>query len=311
MRILVIKPSSLGDVVHALPAVSLIRRHFPEAHIAWLIRDSLVSLLKNCPIINERIKFRRHEMATFPSLLWQLHRGRFDMVIDLQGLFRSGVMAAAARAPRRIGLSDAREGARWFYNEVVPVQRAHAIERYLLAAKHLGCEMTPVEFPLGISSRVRTEGLIAVHPSARWKTKLWGDSRFAELVRRLPSQRVIVTGSVADRQRCDWIAQGRRNIAGGTDLFELTELYSRCSVVITNDSGPMHIAAAVGTPVVAIFGPTDPELTGPFGKQHVVLRAGIACSPCLKDHCSHTPRMECMSLVTVDQVLAAAKPFIS
>ena len=310
MRILIIKPSSLGDVVHALPAVNLIRRRFPEARISWLIRDSLVSLLKNCPVIDERIKFRRHDYTRFPSLLWRLRRERFDVVVDLQGLFRSGVMAGATRAPRRIGLADAREGARWFYNEVVPVPRAHAVDRYLLAAKHLGCETAPLEFPLGIPAHASAERLIAVNPSSRWKTKLWGDDKFVELVRQLPSNRVVLTGSVADRLRCDFIAQGRRNVAGGTDLFELAELYSRCAVVITNDSGPMHIAAAVGTPVIAIFGPTDPVLSGPYGKQHVVLRSGIPCSPCMKDYCTHTPRMECMQKVTVEQVLAAAKPFI-
>ena len=104
------------------------------------------------------------------------------------------------------------------------------------------------------------------------------------------------------------LAQGCLNLAGKTDLAQLAELYRRCALLITNDSGPMHIAAAVGTPVVAIFGPTDPALTGPYGKQHVVLRAGIPCSPCLKPYCTHTPRMECMSLVTVEQVLAAVKP---
>jgi lipopolysaccharide heptosyltransferase I len=310
MRILIIKPSSLGDVVHALPTVNLIRQKFPDARISWLVRDSLVSLLKNCPVIDERIRFRRHDYAKVPGLLWRLRRERFDLVIDLQGLFRSGFMAWATRAPRRIGLADAREGARSFYNEIVAVPRAHAIDRYLLAAKHLGCETAPVEFPLGIPAHEPTEGLIAVNPSARWQTKLWGDDKFAGLVRQLPSKRVVITGSVEDRMRCNFIAQGRQNVAGGTDLFELAELYARCSVVITNDSGPMHIAAAVGTPVIAIFGPTDPTLTGPYGKQHVVLRSGIPCSPCMKDHCTHTPRMECMQQVTVEQVLEAAKPFL-
>lgn len=310
MRILIIKPSSLGDVVHALPTVNLIRKKFPDARISWLIRDSLVSLLKKCPVIDERIKFCRHDYATFPALLSRLRRERFDLVIDLQGLFRSGLMAWATRAARRIGLADAREGARWFYNEIVPVPRAHAVDRYLLAAKHLGCEAAPVEFPLGIPAHTPTDGLIAVNPSARWQTKLWGDDKFAELVRQLPAKRVVVTGSIADRMRCSFIAQDCRNVAGGTDLFELAELYTRCSVVISNDSGPMHIAAAVGTPVIAIFGPTDPALTGPYGKQHVVLRSGIPCSPCMKGRCTHTPRMECMQKVTVEQVLAAAKPFI-
>jgi 3-deoxy-D-manno-octulosonic-acid transferase/heptosyltransferase-1 len=152
------------------------------------------------------------------------------------------------------------------------------------------------------------EGLIAVNPSARWKTKLW--DKFAELIRRLPRERVVLTGSAAERDQVEKIAQGCQNVAGQTDLFELGELYRRCAVVITNDSGPMHLAAAVGTPVVAIFGPTDPALTGPYGKQHVVIRSGIPCSPCMKGECFHAPRMECMQLISVEQVLSAAGPFI-
>jgi len=310
MRILIIKPSSLGDVVHALPTVNLVRKKFPDAHITWLISESLVSLLKNCPIINERIVFHRRHYLKFLALLIRLRRARFDLVIDLQGLLRSGLMTWATRAPRRVGLSEAREGARSFYNEVVQVPHAHAVDRCLCAAEYLGCGTSPIEFPLGISPRIESEGLIAVSPSARWPTKLWGDEKFADLVRQLPSRRVVLTGSLADRPRCELIARGCRNLAGGTDLLELADLYSRCAVVITNDSGPMHVAAAVGTPVVAIFGPTDPALTGPYGKRHVVLRAGIPCSPCQKARCAHTPRMECMSRVTVEHALAAVKPFV-
>jgi heptosyltransferase I len=314
--------------VHALPTVNLIRKRFPDAHIAWLINDTLASLLKHCPVINETIAFPRHDYARMPALARRLRRGGFDLVADLQGLFRSGLMTWLARAPRRIGLSDAREGVRLFYNEVVEVPHAHAVDRYLRAARHLGCGDGPIEFPLGSSpedvehvSRLvgaapPPRSLIAVNPSARWDTKLWGDDRFAALIEKLPRDRVAVTGSAADAPRIEKIVGGSRsvatvrNLAGQTDLAQLAELYRRCSVVITNDSGPMHVAAAVGTPVVAIFGPTDPFLTGPYGKRHVVLRAGVPCSPCLKDHCTHTPRMECMSLVTVEQVLAAVQPFL-
>ena len=311
MRILIIKPSALGDVVHALPTINRIRQRFPDAHIAWLVNDALASLLKHSPIINEVIPFPRHQYAELPALVHRLRQYRFDIVIDLQGLLRSGLMSRLTRAPRRIGLSDAREGARFFYNEIVDVPRAHAVDRYLLAARHLGCEAGSIEFPLGVSAQIKSEGLIAVNPSARWETKLWGNDKFAELVRRLPRERVVLTGSSGERDTIERIAQGSRNLAGQTDLFQLAELYRRCAVVITNDSGPMHIAAAVGTPVVGIFGPTDPALTGPYGKQHVVLRAGIPCSPCFKGHCVNPVLMECMKLITVEQVLAAAKPFLA
>ena len=325
-RILIIKPSSLGDVVHALPTVNLIRRRFSDAHISWLINDSLVSLLKNCPIIDETIVFPRHDWAELPRLVRQLRRGRFDLVVDLQGLLRSGLMTWTTLARRRVGLSDAREGARFFYNEVVKVHCTHAVERYLCAARHLGCGDGPTEFPLGSSDADRKHvdellsalrsplsaprSFMAINPSARWPTKLWGDEKFAALIQQLPRERVVLTGAAADVPRANQMCSGCINIAGKTNLAQLAELFRRCAVVISNDSGPMHIAAAVGTPVVAIFGPTDPELTSPYGKQQVVLRAGIPCSPCMKDHCTHTPRMECMTLVTVEQVLAAVKYLI-
>ena len=315
MRILIIKPSSLGDVVNALPTVNLIRRKYPQAHISWLINDTVASLLRHSPIIDELIVFERRrfgslaQLSQFGKFLGTLGRGRFDVALDLQGLLRSGIMTWATRARRRIGLSDAREGAGCFYNEIVRVPRAHAVDRYLLAAGQMGCDITPIEYRLGVSESVACEGLIALSPSARWKTKLWGGDKFAELIRCLPPERVVLTGSAAEREWIDQIAQGRRNLAGQTDLFQLAELYRRCCVVITNDSGPMHIATAVDTPVVAIFGPTDPALNGPYGSRHVVLRAGIACSPCFKDYCTNRVQMECMKLISVDQVLAAAKSF--
>jgi len=308
-RILIVKPSSLGDVVQALPTVARLRNRFPNAYIAWVLNDTLGSLLRRSPIVNEVIPFQRHDPSAFPKLLRRLRETHFEIALDLQGLLRSGLMTWSTRAPRRIGLSDAREGSRLFYNEVVTVPRCHAVDRYLKAADHLGCPAARVEFPLGVS-RTTNEGWIAIHPSARWPTKLWGDDRFAEMIRRLPRERIVLTGSATERVRLERIAQGCQNKAGTTDLLELAELYARCAVVVTNDSGPMHLAAAVGTPVVAIFGPTDPSLTGPYGRQHVILRAGLSCSPCLKERCDHRPRMECMAQVTVEQVLAAVKAFL-
>jgi heptosyltransferase-1 len=311
-RILIIKPSSLGDVIHALPTVNLIRQHFADAHIAWLINRELAPLLKRCPVIDQIIEFPRRQPSQLPALVRRLRRQRFDLVVDLQGLLRSGLIARLSGAPRRLGLSDAREGSRLCYTEIVPLQPMHAVDRYLLAARHLGCQPGPVEFPLGLPTKTQPpKTQIAINPSARWKTKLWGDDNFAELVRRLPRDRVVLTGSAAERDRIEQIAQGRRNLAGQTDLLELAELYRRCTLLITNDTGPMHLAAAVGTPVVAIFGPTDPALTGPYGKQHRVLRVDIPCSPCLKPHCANPIHMECMKRIPVEQVLAVAKAFLA
>ena len=322
MRVLIIKPSSLGDIIHALPAVNLIRHRYPDAHLAWLVNTNFASILQNCPLVDEIIPFPRHELRQLPALVQRLRQNRYNLVIDLQGLLRSGLLTALTGARRRIGFAPtfAREGAHFAYNEIVPVGRPHAVDRNLLVARYLGCDMTaPIEFPLGSTDACRRSvtallagvtAPIAVNPATRWPTKFWGDDKFAALIRQLPAARIILTGAAAESARIAAIAPACRNLAGQTDLAQLTEVYRRCAVVITNDSGPMHLAAAVGTPVVAIFGPTDPAITGPYGKQHRVLRAGIACSPCLNPKCRHTPRMECMTLVTVEQVLAAVRPLL-
>src|SRR5882724_4454437 len=177
MRILIIKPSSLGDVVHALPTVNRIRERFPDARIAWLINDTLAPLLDHSPIIDELIRFPRAEYANpahahhLLGFLRQLRARRFDLVIDLQGLFRSGLMTWATRAPRRIGRSDAREGARLAYTEIVtvpdsqtrgtprsaqvPPTNIHAVDRCLLIADYLECPPLAVSFPLGRDDAVR------------------------------------------------------------------------------------------------------------------------------------------------------------
>ena len=309
-RILILKPSSLGDVIHALPAVHQIRQRYPQAHLAWLVNTAFISLLKHCPIIDEIIPFPRHEYRRLPGLIRRLRRGRYDVVVDLQGLLRSGLLAALAGAPRRIGLSDARECAGFFHNEIIAVPRIHAVDRYLRAAVHLGGAAGPVEFPLGLAPGKQSEGYLAIHASARWPTKLWGDDKFAELIRQLPQERIILTGSAAEAERIGRLAQGGRNLAGQTDLFELAEWYRRCAVVVTNDSGPMHLAAAVGTPVVAIFGPTDPALTGPYGKGHTILRAALPCAPCFNGRCTNPDSMACMKAISVAEVLAAVQKFI-
>src|SRR5437667_5789919 len=163
MRVLIIKPSSLGDVIHALPTVNLLRQRFRDAHISWLINAELSSLLKHCPVIDDRIEFRRRDSGSWLALLRRLRLERFDVVYDLQGLLRSGIFAFATGAPIRIGLSDAREGARMIYNQIVPVKREHAVDRYLRVTGRTG----PVEFPLGVTGQRGT--LIALNPLARWE----------------------------------------------------------------------------------------------------------------------------------------------
>ena len=326
MKILVVKPSSLGDIIHALPTVRILRRAFPQADIAWLVNDNFAPILNGCPVINRIIPFARRRYATldgwmeFVHLIAALHRERFDWVVDLQGLLRSGLIALATGARRRTGLSDGREGSTSFYNELVklPPLHLHAVDRYLMLPRQLGMEVDRVEFPLAPDPRgpkAARESLILINPGARWHTKRWPAARFSELIAclaaRWPDHRIAIIGSADERLVAEAIAKAAHAhvevLAGRTTLPQLVDLMRRARLLVSNDSGPMHLAVAVGTPVVAIMGPTNPRLTGPYpASTHIVLYATMPCSPCLKGKCKPTKEMECMTAIGVTEVVNAA-----
>lgn len=339
MNILLIKPSSLGDVVHALPVANLLRMHFPDATIAWLINDTLVGLLKNCPIINAIIPFYRqrwNSLGKIPEFLLYLRKLRaqqYDMTIDLQGLLRSGLVTKGAAAPRRIGLSDAREGSRWFYNDIVEIPSGvkHAADRYLQVIRHLGLPSEPVQFPFGESDEDRLAvddfleangagraPLIGICPGARWDNKRWPAEFFADLTGELTQKwkphRVVLIGGAAESEHLRHIAQASESspvvMDGKLTLSQLVELLRRCTLFFGNDSGPTHIAAALEVPTVELFGPTDPALTGPHASQRnhtAVLHKPLPCSPCLKPTCKNDVHLECLKTISVRDVLVAAE----
>ncbi|HAM40168.1 MAG TPA: lipopolysaccharide heptosyltransferase II [Candidatus Omnitrophica bacterium] len=327
MKILVVNPSSLGDIIHALPTVRILRRAFPQADIAWLINENFAPILDGCPVISRVIPFARHRYTTphgiaeLGRLIAALHRERFDWAIDLQCLLRSSLITLATGARRRTGLSDGREGSTSFYNELikVPAPHMHAVDRYLMLPRQLGIQVDRVDFPLAPDPRGAKAGpekLILVNPGARWPTKRWPAPRFGELLARLaalwPDHRLAIIGSPDERITAEAIAAAAHApvemLAGRTTLPQLVDLMRRAALLISNDSGPMHLAVAVGTPVVAIFGPTNPRQTGPYpGAAHAVLRVSLPCSPCLKAQCKDTPEVNCLIQIEVEQVVAAAE----
>lgn len=325
-----------------MPVANLLRKHFPRAFIAWLVNDSLVGLLKNCPAIHAIIPFHRRRwtsparMPEFCQYLRKLRRQHFDMTIDLQGLLRSGVVTKATGAARRIGLSDAREGSHWFYNEVVPVPRdvTHAVDRYLLAVKHLGLPVAPVEFPFGesdgdkrgVDEFLRSHSadnspLIGLCPGARWDNKRWPAESFARLASELSARgsghRVVLIGGGVEAGLLQSIASGSVAhpivMAGALPLNRLIELIRRCRLFVGNDTGPTHIAAALRVPTIELFGPTDPALTGPHASQGghtIVLGKTIECAPCLKPSCANRNPLECLKSIRVEEVIAAAEKWM-
>jgi lipopolysaccharide heptosyltransferase I len=316
VKILIVKPSSLGDVLHALPAVSLLRRRFPDASISWLVNDTFAGIVELFPGIDEIIVFRRQrwgqvrhclELARF---LLELRRRRFDLVIDLQGLFRSGFFTWTTGASRRIGFKSAREGARWFYNDPVllPANLRHAVDKNLFLVRsaleipesgELPELRSRPEFVRKAAENLAELGaagrpVLAVAPAARWESKTWSPEFFAETIsavlRQRPDTVVWLLGTLSERQIGDQIQRccptlDLHNQMGATDLGTLVEMLRRSNVMLTNDSGPMHIGAALKTPTVALFGPTSSELTGPYGEGHRVFCGVCEYRPCLQRVC--------------------------
>jgi heptosyltransferase-1 len=338
LKILILKPSSLGDVIHALPVLRLLRLHLPSSEIFWWLSTHLTPLLENDADLNGIIPFDRKRWSAFyrSPEVWAsiraIRQRRFDWVIDLQGLARSGILAWLANAQLSIGLDNpregAREGARGFYDQITPrsPQGTHAVDRYLSILRPLG---VPVHRHFRwlpdrpeIAARIREQAesypvrWIALVPGARWDNKRWPVEYFVTLTRRLlqsfPDLNLVVIGSAEDRSLASMIAKGdpRRcfDMTGRTSLPEMIEWIRLCRLVITNDTGPMHVAAALGKPTVAIFGPTDPVATGPYRQMdNLIQTRDLSCVPCLKSTCDHVKPLACLHAITPDMVFQAVR----
>jgi len=325
-NVLIIKPSAIGDVVHTLPVLGLLRERFPSARISWLVTPACAGLLDGHPMLHEVIRFDRKgfgsgwkkpakliELARFTN---ELAERKFDLVLDLQGLLRSGWLARATGAAVRVGFANAREFAPVFYTHRVPIDGVdqHAIDRYLKLAAAVGCRVSEkVEFPFATDDTDRrsvtdmlgeTGAFAVLLPGTNWATKRWPASYFAALVEPLRARhglRTVLAGGTDVAALSEQIPVDL-NLAGRTTLRQLTALLERATVVVANDSGPMHIAAALGRPLVTLFGPTNPVRTGPFGRPDTVLRLNLPCSPCYSRRCSH---QSCLTWLTPDAVLRA------
>lgn len=327
-RILLIKPSSLGDIVHTLPVVSAIKQRWPTAHLTWLVKRQWADLVARAEGV-DRVLPVDATMKSWLGQVRELRIARFDLAIDLQGLFRSGVLARLSGAPVRIGFANGREGSPWFYTQRVPVPAAemHAVDRYLLIAAALGARpQGPPKFRFKlldadmavVRDLFRQNGVSADHPwvamnvSARWPTKRWSLVSFGAAIDRLHHEGlgpVVVIGSADDQRDVARLRALTKSpfvdLTGAVPLGCLPALLSKAGILITNDSGPMHIAAALGIPVVAMFGPTSPVRTGPYGAGHHVLTGQVPCSPCFSRICRHDPQMECLHLIKPNDVVEA------
>ena len=326
-RICIIKPSALGDVVQSLPVIHAVRHRFPCATMSWVINDSFASLIEPTGVVDEVIRFERDQFRSLAPVsrgrLWEFGRmlksKKFDLVIDLQGLFRSAAMGWVTGAPVRIGLASAREGATLSYTHIandLPVMRG-AVDRYWSVAELLGVGDLPKKFPLNVSAEERNKAnqllaslprpWIAVNAGSRWQTKRWPAGHFAAAIEKTTTSRggsVVIVGGPGEESVAEEVARGIRgplvNLAGKTSLRELTAILEAADLLVTNDSGPMHLAAALGTRTVSIFTCTSPERAGAFGTGHAILQTTVPCRGSYIKQCS---RMDCMADLTSDKLL--------
>ena len=334
MNILIIKPSSLGDVIHALPFLKAIKDRYPDSRVDWVISRRLKGIIEDNPLIDELIVIDKDSWGSIGNLSQtvteifrtarNLRKKHYDIIADLQGLLRSGIISFITPAVLKIGFDNAREGSRYFYNKRVSVNSSiHAVEKNLKIAGALGAKPEKTEFPLKVDEKAREEvkrlinnagEYILIIPSARWRTKIWPAENFASLIKRLPVTSVI-TGSPDDKDIARKITDKSPNntidICGRTGLKELVALIEGAKVVVSGDSGPIHIAAALGKPVIALFGPTDASKTGPYGWQEnkdlTVISSNVSCSPCFRKRCRDPI---CMSGITVETVLEELNRYI-
>jgi lipopolysaccharide heptosyltransferase II len=313
--VLLIKPSALGDIVQTLPVLTALRQRWPEADFGWVVNDSFAGLLEGHPDLATVIPFpRRTGWNRLPALLRQI-RG-YDLAMDLQGLFRSALLAWLSGAGRRLGFRHSREGAWLAYTDTLDtiVKKTPAVLANWSAALALGCTGSPPPARLGITASHRTRAaallagvprpLLAIHAGASWETKRWPAEHFATLARWARDQHgagIVTVGGPGEEALAARVGADV-NLAGRTDLLTLAAVLESADVMLSNDSGPMHLAAAVGTRVVAPFTCTSPLRAGPYGLQHRVVATEVSCAASYRRRC---PTMHCMAELTPERLWPA------
>jgi len=334
-NILIVKPSSLGDVVRCLPILTALRWRYPDAQISWLIRPDLADMLSDNPQLDRIIRFDRQyyggigrnwrAAADFCRFVRDLHRRRFDLVLDLQGLFRSGFLSFCTGSGLRVGFAHAREGASLFYNHriTMPKQSEHVLRSYWRFADYLGVDQADMQLQLPVADAAKLAAsklLQEVHISADQEyavlliggtasAKRWPIGRFARLADHLCERYhipVVLLGSGPDE--AELAGQMTRNttamvvnLVGRTDLRQLVAILAAARIVVGNDSGPLHVAGVLHVPVVGLYGPTDPEVVGPFGGRAEVVQAGAGI-PHRRRYSRRAAHR--MSNISVEEVLA-------
>lgn len=341
-RILIVRLSSVGDVVHALPVLTGLRKCFPNAYLAWIVEEKARQVVEHHPLLNEVIVFEKarwketvkqqgmlHSLGELRDLAQLLKSRKFDIAIDLQRLLRSGLITFFSGARIRLGFADAREHSHVFYNVKIPVpQRIHAIDRYFLAVKFFKDNGLKPEFsfPLRAEEEYSAQQFLAAHqllnsflvgifPTASLPHKCWNIERFALLADTLSANyraKILLFAGKheeeAAQEMAHRMAQKPTLIPSHADLRTMAALIARCRLFVSNDTGPLHIAVALQIPVVGLYGPFDPHSTGPYGEKSIILYHQFPCAPCIRHPICQN--FDCMKSISVDEALQAVRTLL-
>ena len=335
-KILIVQPSRLGDVIFALPAVCAIRKRYPNAYIAWAVDERCAQLIEDHSTIDKLFVFNRSKASIGYVLNYRklLRAENFDLSIDFHGLFKSAFLVCLAGAKFKLASSSTRgmKELSWvFSKEIKPeVKNSHCVVRHLAVAKYLDCHLdNNAEYGLNLnedalksaSEILKNCGVDLAKPfvvlfvGGGWISRRWPKERFAKLCDEINNNSIAQVVLIGGKEggACEKglnekiIAISKTKIFDTTGLLSLKQLMavlSKAVAFVGNEAGPMHIARALGTPSVAIIGPTDPNRTGPYGKKIIIVRKSISCQPCRNRKCKN---IECMRLIEVDDVLLALK----
>ncbi len=323
--ILIILMGSLGDVARGLGLVSHLKTARPHSRITWLVEPNCAPLVGLHPQIDKTIVFNRAwSMAALWDLYQKLRREHFDMTLDLQRHLKSGFFSLLSGSKQRIGFhrNNAKE-LNWFFNtDSIPYfsDNLPKLDHYFKFLEYLGLpQPSAVDFGFSKWDAIKSlpplpvktgDQLIAVVMGSRWETKNWIRDGYIELIQHILAMQdvhVVLVGDPSQQADANYISEaiGRTaliNLVGKTSLVELTAVLKRSTAALGPDSGPGHLAAAVGTPYVTLFGPTSPQRTAPYGCEHLVVLAELDCMPCYQKRCPEQTK-QCMHNISADAVL--------
>lgn len=343
-RILIVRLSAIGDVMHATAVVHNLKRLQPGCHITWLVSPPAASLLAGNPDIDALLVWDRRALdrafaaKDLRGIVRSLAAARkllrphaFDIALDIQGLFLSGLLTRMSGAPRRIGIHERHEGNFLFMTELAPDLKAkHKIHRYLSALQPLGFDFSAFQpglvLPLAAAQRTwakdfwQAQGvetgnprrpLLLVNTRTTWPDKNWPAENFGHCLRALgPHIQIVFTGAAADApciaKAQQMLGRPSLSIAGKTTLSELAALFAEADLLLTGDTGPLYIAEAVGLPTLSLWGPTHPDIYGPLTSGHHFVLSPHSCTACCKTKCRHHTNA-CMNAITPESVTEKIK----